>query len=76
MTKKEVIQEGEALLEMYKAGFLDGYKLDNKLKKKDDWALLNKLYKLAFAKRFSKKIDKALKKLKGGKKSGKSKRKT
>lgn len=60
--KKKIIDDREALIEMYKAGFLDGYKIDNKTKSKDDWALLNKLYKLAFAKRFGKKIDKILKK--------------
>lgn len=62
MTKKqEVIDEREALIEMYKAGFLDGYKQHNKLKKNADWDLLNKFYKLSFAKRFGKKIDKILK---------------
>ena len=62
MTKKqEVIDEREALIEMYKAGFLDGYKQHNKLKKNADWDLLNKFYKLSFAKRFGKKITKILK---------------
>ena len=60
--KSEVIEERVALLEMYKAGFHDGYKIKNKLRKKEDWALLNKLYKLAFYKRFGKKINKVLKK--------------
>jgi len=60
--KQEVIDEKSALLEMYKAGFLDGYKIKNKLKKKTDWAMLNKFYKLAFIKRFEKKINKILKK--------------
>ena len=64
MKKKEIVDEGLALIEMYKAGFLDGYKNKNKLKKKKDWELLNKFYKLAFSKRFSKKIDKILKKTK------------
>jgi len=62
--KSEVIEERAALLEMYKAGFLDGYKIKTKLKKKEDWALLNKFYKLAFVKRFGKKINKLLKKKK------------
>ena len=62
--KKEVINEGAALVEMYKSGFLDGYKIHNKLKKKADWELLNKFYKLAFVKRFEKKINKVLKKKK------------
>lgn len=61
-SKKKVIEDREAFVEMYKAGFLDGYKIHNKLKKKEDWALMNKFYKLAFNKRFGKKITKALKK--------------
>lgn len=60
----EVLDERSALVEMYKAGFLDGYKIKNKVKKKEDWDLLNKFYKLAFLKRFEKKINKALKKKK------------
>lgn len=60
--KKQVLDERKALIEMYKAGFLDGYKVKNKLKKKDDWELLNKFYKLAFVKRFEKKINKVLNK--------------
>ena len=59
--KAEVLDERAALIEMYKAGFLDGYKIHNKLKKKEDWLLLNKFYKLAFLKRFGKKITKAIK---------------
>lgn len=68
MDKEEIIEEREALIEMYKAGFLDGYKVYKKLKKKEDWNLLNKFYKLSFIKRFEKKINKVLKK---NKKSGK-----
>jgi len=64
MNKKEIIDERKALIEMYKAGFLDGYKVKNKLRKKEDWLLLNKFYKLAFVKRFGKKINKVLKKKK------------
>ena len=64
MEKKEVIEESLALVEMYKAGFLDGYKVHNRLKNKEAWKLLNKLYKLAFSKRFAKKINKVLKKKK------------
>lgn len=65
MEKKEIIiDESKALLEMYKAGFLDGYKIKNKLRKKEEWELLNKFYKLAFNKRFGKKITKILKKKK------------
>ncbi len=59
--KSKVIEERVALLEMYKAGFLDGYNVKNKVKKKEDWLLLNKFYKLAFVKRFEKKINKILK---------------
>ena len=62
VNKKEIVDESSALLEMYKAGFLDAYKIKNKLKKKEDWNLLNKFYKLAFDKRFGKKINKILKK--------------
>lgn len=64
MKKEEVIDEREALIEMYKAGFLDGYKIKTKVKSDDEWRLLNKFYKLAFVRRFGKKINKALKKKK------------
>ena len=60
--KEQVIEEREALLEMYKAGFLDGYKIKSRIWKKQDWEKMNKFYKLAFIKRFGKKIDKVLKK--------------
>ena len=60
--KKEVLDDREALIEMYKAGFLDGYKIHNKLKNKENWKTLNMFYKLAFFKRFEKKITKQLKK--------------
>ena len=62
LSKKDVIDQGAALIEMYKAGFLDGYKKHNPLKNKEDWKTLNKFYKLAFDKRFGKKITKELKK--------------
>ncbi len=62
--KQKVVEERESLLEMYKAGFLDGYRIHNRLKKKEDWDLLNKFYKLSFLKRFEKKINKELKKKK------------
>ena len=64
VVKKQVIDEGQALMEMYKAGFLDAYKLKHKVKKKEDWIMLNKFYKLAFNKRFGRKITKLLKKKK------------
>lgn len=59
---EELVNEANALIEMYKAGFLDGYKKHNRLRSKADWELLNKFYKLAFMKRFEKKITKSLKK--------------
>lgn len=62
--KNKVVQERLALLEMYKAGFLDGYRVNKKPKKKEDWAILNKFYKRAFIKRFEKDINKVLKKKK------------
>ncbi len=62
MNKQQILDEREALIEMYKAGFLDGYKVHNKLKTKEEWETLNKFYKLAFVKRFGKKITKILKK--------------
>jgi hypothetical protein len=62
MNKEQVLQDREDLIEMYKAGFLDGYRVNVKLKKKTDWELLNKFYRLAFLKRFEKKITKVLKK--------------
>jgi len=62
--KQEVIDERSALIEMYKAGFLDAYKLKNKVRKKQDWETLNRFYKLAFNKRFGKQITKHLKKKK------------
>ncbi len=61
-SKKEVLDERAALVEMYKAGFLDGYRTHWKPKNKKDWETLNNFYKLAFWKRFGKKITKALKK--------------
>lgn len=60
--KAQILDDRSALIEMYKAGFLDAYKIHNKLKKKEDWIVMNKFYKLAFLKRFEKKITKALKK--------------
>jgi hypothetical protein len=60
-TKKDILQERKALIEMYKAGFLDAYKLKNKIKTDEEMKTLNKFYKLAFFKRFEQKITKALK---------------
>lgn len=58
--KKQVLDERAGLIEMYKAGFLDAYKLHNKLKTKKEWMELNKFYKLSFIKRFEKRIKKHL----------------
>lgn len=62
MNKKEILDERAALIEMYKAGFLDGYSTWKTLKTDDDWKTLNKFYKMDFNKRFGKKITKILKK--------------
>ena len=62
--KKEIVDERAALIEMYKAGFLDGYRVNAQLKNAKDWDFMNKKYKLAFFKRFGKKIIKELKKKK------------
>jgi len=60
--KKDVIQEREALIEMYKAGFLDGYKVHGKARSKKDFIEINKSYKKAFTKRFMKRIKEVAKK--------------
>ena len=75
MRKEEILDTREALIEMYKAGFLDGFKIHNKLKKKADWETLNKFYKLSFLKRFEKKITKHLKSNKEVKQYGTTKSK-
>lgn len=62
MKEQEILAERQALLEMYKAGFLDGYSRFKKPKTEEDHRVLNKNYKLAFMKRFEKKITKVLKK--------------
>ena len=62
--KKIILDERAALLEMYKAGFLDGYSTWKKSKTDDDYKTLNKFYKLCFFKRFEKRITKELKKKK------------
>ena len=59
--EKEIIDNASALIEMYKAGFLDGYKVKKKLRSKVDFKILNEFYKKAFVKRFEKKINKELK---------------
>ena len=62
--KDKVLQESLALMEMYKAGFLDGYRKCHRVKTKAQWADMNKDYQKAFIKRFGKKITKQLKKKK------------
>lgn len=59
MKKSEVVDYGNALIEMYKSGFLDGY--TPKPRTKADFILLNKKYKKSFMKRFEKKINKEMK---------------
>jgi len=56
---KEAVESANALIEMYKAGFMDGYTPKPKTKK--DFEILNKKYKKKFMKRFMKKLDKELK---------------
>jgi len=58
--KEEIIDSANALIEMYKAGFLDGYKPKPRTKK--DFEILNKKYAKAFIKRFEKKVKKEMKK--------------
>lgn len=53
---EQAVDDREALIEMYKAGFLDAYKLKNKLKTDQHWKDMNKLYKLAFMKRFEQRV--------------------
>lgn len=60
MSKQKAIQEREALIEMYKAGFLDAYKISHRVRSKKDWEELNKKYAKAFMKRFYKTIKKVL----------------
>jgi len=60
--KKADVDSANALIEMYKAGFLDGYKIGKKVRSKKDFEILNELYRKAFIKRFEKKINKVLKK--------------
>jgi len=60
--KKRIIDDANALIEMYKAGFFDGYKIKGKVRSKKDFEILNKFYGKAFIKRFEKKVNKILKK--------------
>lgn len=62
--KEQIIREREALIEMYKAGFLDGYSVGKRVRTEEDYKLMNRFYKMAFLKRFEKKINKILKKKK------------
>lgn len=60
--KKKAIEEHKALIEMYKAGFLDGYRIKKDIRSKKAFEKLNKEYRKAFLKRFEKKINKELEK--------------
>ena len=62
--KKKVVDEGAALIEMYKAGFLDGYKIKKNIRSKKAFEILNTFYKKAFEKRFGKAINKEMKRKK------------
>lgn len=66
--QKEVLELRESLVEMYKAGFLDGYSQWIKLKNKKDWNVMNENYKKSFIKRFETKVTKELKKMEKKKK--------
>jgi len=59
--EKEIIEQRNALIEMYKAGFIDGYNVFKDGKSKKFFKELNEFYKKAFLKRFEKKINKELK---------------
>jgi hypothetical protein len=61
MKKKDVLMSREALVEMYKAGFLDGYRVFKKGRSKAFFEELNEKYKKSFIKRFEKPINKELK---------------
>jgi len=61
MKKSEIVDHANSLIEMYKAGFLDGYRLFKKPRTNDEFITLNKHYRRAFMKRFEKKINKELK---------------
>lgn len=61
MSKEEIVLTHDALIEMYKAGFLDAYKLTNKMRSKKDWQTMNEAYSITFRKRFFKEIEKELK---------------
>ena len=58
---KDAVESANAFIEMYKAGFLDGYKVKRKVRSKKDFEILNEFYRKAFMKRFEKKINKELK---------------
>lgn len=61
-SKEKAIEDRDALLEMYKAGFLDGYKRLKRLRSKKEWDTMNKHYLQSFKKRFDKSIKLAFKK--------------
>ena len=59
--KKQAVDDSNALVEMYKAGFLDGYKIKKNIRSNEAFKILNEFYKKAFMKRFGNKISKMLK---------------
>ena len=59
--KKEVVDEAKSMIELYKMGFLDGYKVKKNLRSKKSFMILNEYYKKAFMKRFGNDITKQLK---------------
>ncbi|MEK7661930.1 MAG: hypothetical protein AAB355_00290 [Patescibacteria group bacterium] len=64
---ENVLDERAALVEMFKAGFLDGYKIGKKVKTDEDWKIMNEFYKKSFFRRFEKSVQKAFKDKKGKK---------
>lgn len=62
--EKAILEKREAIIELYKCGFLDGYIVWKKPRSNKEWETLNKDYRKAFVKRFEKKINKILKKKK------------
>ncbi len=58
--KKRITEEAQALLEMYKAGFLDGYKFASKTRIKKVWEWIKEDCKKAFDKRFNVKFKKGV----------------
>ena len=58
----ELLQQREALIEMYKAGFLDGCRKNKSVATSKAWKEMNVHYRNAFIKRFEKRVTEELKK--------------